>query len=139
MRLFPLCLCVLCFLGCEGKSTHSAASTEPDTTRAWYSAWISKDNGEQFYSELTLAPGEVGRVSIPSETPIVVGFIVEKGYEVSKDSGTIYMGTEETPHMVGGAPGTWKEFEAPNGLVAIRLENTSTVATRIAIYTKPKE
>lgn len=129
MHLLLFCLCVLCLSGCESKST----------TQAWYSAWISKDHGDQFHSELTLAPGEVGKVSIPSETSTVVGFIVEKGYEISKGSGTIYMGTEEVPRMVGGAPGTWKEFAATNGFVAIRLENTSAVATRIAIYTKSEE
>lgn len=69
---------------------------------------------------------------------MVVGFIVEKGYEISKDSGTIYMGTNYTPHAVGGSPGTWKKFEAANGSVTIRLENTSTIETRLAIYTKPK-
>ncbi|WP_234047538.1 hypothetical protein [Luteolibacter pohnpeiensis] len=139
MRQLIFCLCVLGLSGCESKSTHSAAPTEPDTTRTWYSAWISQDNGEQFHSELTLAPGEVTKVSISAETSIVVGFILEKGYEVSKDPGTIYMGTEKAPHMVGGAPGTWKEFDATNGLVAIRLENTSAVATRIAVYTKSKK
>ena len=76
-------------------------------------------------------------ISIPSDTSLVIGFIVEKGYDVSMNSGTVYMGTEDTPHAVGASLGTWKEFEAANGVVTIRLENASAVATRLAIYTKP--
>ena len=137
-RLFLLCVFSLGFASCDSKPLRSADQSEPDSANSWYSAWISEDQGEQFHSELSLAPGEVGSVSIPSDTSLVVGFFVEKGYEVSKDPGTIYMGTHDTPLAVGGSPGTWKEFAATNGSVTIRLENTSAIATRLAIYTKSK-
>ncbi|MBK1884228.1 hypothetical protein JIN85_17545 [Luteolibacter pohnpeiensis] len=119
-----MCLLLLNFFilglsGCEIKSTHSAALTEPDTTQTWYSACISQDNGEQFHSELTLATREITKVSISAETSIIVGFLVEKGYKVSKDPGTILMGTEEAPHLAEGSPRTRKEFDATNGWYAI--------------------
>lgn len=110
---------------------------ESVSENAWYSSWISEDGGEQFHSELSLVPGEVTNLSIPSDSKLVVGFVVEKGYEISKSSGTIYMGTNDTPHAVGASTGTWNEFKAVNNSVSLRFENTSAISTRLAIYTKP--
>jgi len=77
-------------------------------------------------------------MSIKSDTPLIVGYVVEKGYEITKDAGTIYMGTSDTPHSVGGSPGMWKEFDPANGSVSVRFENTSSIKTKLAIYTKTK-
>jgi hypothetical protein len=137
-RLLLLPIVMLCLAACKQEGSQSASKTESDASDAWYSKWISESRGERFDSEISLAAGEAGEVVISSETPLVIGFIVEKGYEISKDPGTVYMGTTDTPHAVGGSPGTWREFESSDGAVKVRLENASGIPTRLAIYTKPK-
>ena len=137
IRLFLLCLLPIGFVSCDNKAGRSTDRTESVSKNAWYSSWISEDRGERFRSEQSLAPGEVTSVSIPSDTSLVVGFVVEKGYEISKSFGTIYMGTNDTPHAMGASTGTWNEFKAANNSVTIRFENTSAIPTRLAIYTKP--
>ena len=138
MRLLIVPLVAFCLVACKQEGSTSSRSPELDSGKSWYSAWISEKDGEQFHSEISLGAGENAEVSIPSKTPLVVGFIVEKGYEISKDTGTVYMGTADTPRAVGGSPGTWREFEAIDGVVKVRLENASSIPTRLAIYTKPK-
>lgn len=137
-RILLLPIIMLCLAACEQDGPKSASKTESDPSDAWYSRWISESRGEGFHSEITLPAGETSEVVISSETALVIGFIVEKGYEISQDSGTIYMGTTDAPHAVGGSPGTWKEFESSDGAIKVRLENTSGIPTRLAIYTKPK-
>ena len=122
---------VLPLIGCKPTQTSVA-----ETSDNWYVAWISVDHGEVFHSELSLAAGEKRTITISSRTPQVIGYIVEKGFEVSKSSGTIYMGSEDKPHAVGGSPGTWMEFVTENGQIEVLLENTSDISTKLAVYTK---
>ena len=103
--------------------------------KAWYSKWISEKNGEVFYSEISLKKGEVVVVTLPSEQAIEVGYYVEKSYEISSAPGTIYMGTKERPHMTGASPGSWKRFDPVKGSIEVRFENTSSIPTRLAVYT----
>lgn len=133
-----LALAALCLVACKQDVSKSTGNPEIDATQSWYSTCISGKSGEHFHSEIGLGAGEFGEVSVASEAPLVVGFVVEKGYEISKGHGTIYMGTADAPRAIGGSPGACREFEATGGVVRVRLENASRIPTRIAIYTKPR-
>jgi hypothetical protein len=127
---------ILLLAGCEQEEAKAQGGNQSKSVASWYSQWISEKHGEIFHSEISLNAGEVATVSISSETSLEVGYVVERGYEVSKDRGTIYIGTEEAPHAAGGSPGTWRKFDSVDGHINVRLENTSAISTKLAVYTK---
>ena len=99
----------------------------------WYSGWL-KDR--DFHSELRLAPGEITRLGIETTVPLTVGAVVEKGYELHKEHGSLWIGTPAKPHTAGGTPGVSTLFTPENGVIPLIVENGSTVGTRVVIYTQ---
>ena len=104
----------------------------------WYDSWIAEEinDGASFHSDLKFNAGEVSLIDIKSDTELIVGLIVKHGFEVSKDAGTIWMGTVSEPRKAAGSPGFKVSFTPVNGEVRLRIENTSSVDTRVALYTK---
>lgn len=127
--LFAL-LCALLATGCKGPK--SGAKT-------WYAGYFesSLGAGQTFHSELLLTAGQKAELKIPSKEAIIIGFTLEKGYEVFHAKSWVYLGTPEEPHKVGGAPGVALEFEPKDGVITLIVENTSPVDTKVAIYTEP--
>lgn len=107
----------------------------------WYTAYFESplSTTATFHSELELAAGEQVDVQVRSDDELVIGFTLEKGYEVFKSGGSVWLGTAEKPHTVGGAPGVSNNFTPRDGTVTLTVENDSPVATRIAIFTQPAE
>ena len=133
----PILLALLCGLlaaGCKGPA--SSAKSSPKT---WYTSYFanSLNAGRTFHSELLLTAGKKTELKIPTKEPIIIGFTLEKGYEVYHSRSWVYMGTPEEPHKFGGAPGISLKFEPKDGEITLIVENTSPVDTRAAIYTEP--
>ena len=103
----------------------------------WYSAWISKEQGKTFHSEILLAPSDTQTIKISSSESLVVGFIAQKGYEISQSGSFIFLGTEASPRTQGASLGAERSFESNDGVIIIKLENISTIATQVALYTSP--
>lgn len=106
--------------------------------RHWYDAWLNHSTTEayqEFHSEIEITSGEKASLIINCEAPIIVGYFVKDGYEVTNDEGTIYMGTFSSPRMVGASPGSWREFSPEGGEIEILFENTSSIDTLLAVYT----
>ncbi|MCW1922814.1 hypothetical protein OKA05_09655 [Luteolibacter arcticus] len=131
--LFVL-LCGLLVASCKEPATNAKSSP-----KTWYSDYFanSLSAGQTFHSEVILTAGQKTELKIPSNEPIIVGFTLEKGYEVYQSKSSVYLGTPEEPHKVGGAPGVSHEFEPKDGVITLIVENTSPVDTRIAFYTEP--
>jgi hypothetical protein len=127
--LFAL-FCGLLATGCDGPKS---------TSKTWYAGYFkqSLNVGKTFHSELFLTAGQKSELKIPSKEPIIVGFTLEKGYEVYHSKSWVYMGPPEEPHKTGGAPGVSLKFEPKDGVITLIVENTSPVDTRAAIYTEP--
>ena len=83
--------------------------------------------------------GTKTELAITAKEKVVIGFTLEKGYEVFKSKGSVWLGTQAKPHAVGGAPGVSYEFSPENEVVTLIIENDSPVDTRVAIYTKDPE
>lgn len=126
MYRYLVIFCFLAILGCKNKEESSA----------WHDGWVDPADGEIFHSEIFLEPGGITPVSIEAESEIRVGFTVEKGYEVFKSEGTIYMGPPDDPHAVGGSPGVSATYNPKNGVIELLIENTSPIPTKVAIYTE---
>jgi hypothetical protein len=129
-HIFIALLCGLLATGCRGPNSGS---------KAWYAAYFkqSLNDGKTFHSEQLLTAGQKTELKIPSKEPIIVGFTLEKGYDVYHSRDWVFMGTPEEPHKTGGAPGVSLEFEPKDGVITLIVENTSPVDTRIAFYTEP--
>ncbi len=115
----------------EEKEKQAAAAS-----RSWYSRWINADEGKKFHTELSLSPGEVTYLEFSHNAAQEIGFVVEKGYEISKEKTFIFMGTEEKPHELGASVGSSQRFDPENGVIKLRFENKSTIFTKVAIYTQ---
>jgi len=131
-RILITSLCTLLATGCNGSRSGS-------TPKPWYASYFasSLSAGETFHSELQLAAGQKAELKIDSKVPIIVGFTLEKGFDVSHSKGSVWLGPPEMPHKIGGAPGVSNKFEPEDGVVTLIVENDSPVDTRVAIYTKP--
>jgi hypothetical protein len=95
--------------------------------------------GAKFHSEFALNAGKAHVIRIRTDVDTIVGYAVRDGYEVSRSSGTIYMGTEENPALGGGSPGIQLRFTPTQGVISVRFENTTPIDTRLAVYTKQGE
>lgn len=128
----------LLLAGCNSKpaTTAGAGSASPK----WYDQWLnspgSLSHGGTVHSDLELDAGQTTTLQIPATNPIQVGIIVQKGYDVSKDKGWIWIGTPAKPHVAGTSTGTSQQFTPESGSVSLIVENESSVKTRVAIYTK---
>jgi hypothetical protein len=120
--------------GCKGPK-----STSTSVPRAWHAAYFeqSSNAGRTFHSELQLAPGQKAELKIPAEDAIIIGFTLEKGYEVYHSKKWVWLGTPEKPHKVSGAPGIADKFVPTNGMITLIVENESPIDTRVAIFTGP--
>lgn len=107
-------------------------------THSWHSSWINADEGQKFHSELSLNPGQIVNLEIHSDLGQEIGFVVEKGYEISKEKAWIYMGTEEKPHELGASVGSSQRFDPDKGVIRLRFENSSSISTKVAVYTQTK-
>ena len=123
---------VVLIAGCN--SDRSSAAKGGSTSSNYYDAWL--DAGETLHSDLELSAGETATLQIAATGPIVVGTIVEKGYEVFKEKGAVWIGTPAQPHLTGGSPRVFADFTPENGSVSLIVENESSLKTRVAIYTK---
>jgi hypothetical protein len=132
MRTSLFLLVSILVIGCKKETADSASGAE------WYSTWIESDlaDGAAFHSEFPLKAGVVEWVEFESNKQITVGLVVKDGYDISKSADSICMGTEEQPRMISGSPGIGHSFDPRNGVVRLRLENTSKIDTRIALYSK---
>jgi hypothetical protein len=129
-RTLAFLVAIVCFTSCGEKKQSKLVAAE-----SWYSPWIKDRDGRVLHSEISLDPGEVTTVEMQSEASRVVGFVVEKGFDISKEKSLIFMGSEDDPHALGASVGTWKAFEPKDGLIRLRLENGSGISTKVAIYT----
>jgi hypothetical protein len=127
-------LCALLATGCKRPKGGSASTPKP-----WYATYfehpLSAD--QTFHSELQLAAGQKAELKIHSNEPVIIGFTLEKGYEVFQSKGSVWLGPPEKPHKTGGAPGVSDKFVPKEGVVTLIVENESPVDTRLAIYTEP--
>ena len=124
----------------EARNSEQEASPPPGFSDFdWYWQWIKKDieDGASFHSEFALRAGEVRTMNLASEGDLKIGAAVKHGYEITKAEGTIYLGTEEQPHRAGGSPEFSVKFSPENGVIRLRIENTTAVDTRIALHTTP--
>ena len=131
-RILITLLCTLLAAGCNGSKSSS-------TPKPWYASYFasSLSAGQTFHSELHLAAGQKVELKIESKDSVIVGFTLEKGYEVYHSRDWVYMGTPEEPRKAGGAPGVSLEFAPKDGVITLIVENTSPVDTRAAFYTEP--
>ena len=129
-HIFVALLCGLLAAGCKGPAS---------APKTWYAAYFkqSLNDGKTFHSEQLFTAGQKTELQIPSKEPIIVGFTLEKGYDVYHSGDWVYMGTPEEPRKFGGAPGISLEFKPKDGVITLIVENTSPVDTRIAFYTEP--
>jgi hypothetical protein len=132
MRL-ALIFTMMALVGCDSGS--------PKVSSNWYDTWLAAklDKGAVFHSEFALKSGEKNVISIDADSPTQVGYVVKEGYEVTKSTGTIHLGTEDQPKMVGGSPGTSHVFPPKGGKIVVVFENTSPIDTRLAVYTNKSE
>lgn len=126
----------LLIAGCDSKSGTATGSGSAPSPK-WYDSWMS--SGETIHSDLELKPGETTTLQIAATAPVKVGTIVEKGYDISKEKGKVWIGTPVNPHTTGGSPGVSATFTPENGSVSLVVENASSLTTRVAIYTKSPE
>lgn len=118
---------------------HGDSSAENAAEFGWYGPWIRNDieAGAAFHSEFALAAGEVRTIVLASESAVTIGLVVKDGYEITKTAGSIYMGTDKEPHRASGSPGFSAAFSPDDGVIRLRIENTTVLDTRIALHTKP--
>jgi hypothetical protein len=123
-------------VGCN--SDRSTAAKGGSTSSRWYDAWMKSplSAGRTIHSDLELDAGETATLQIAASGPLVVGTIVERGYEVSKSEGLVWIGIPENPRLTGGSVGVFADFIPENDLVSLIVENDSSLKTRVAIYTK---
>jgi hypothetical protein len=133
-RVLVVFLCGLFAAGCKGPNSVTTSAPRP-----WYASYFesSLSVGETFHSELHLTAGQKAELKIAAKEPIIVGFTLEKGYDVHQSKGSFWIGTPDTPHKAGGAPGVSDKFVPTEGTITLIVENDSPVDTRVAIYTQP--
>ena len=125
--------------------TNCKEQDSSEKTSHWYDSWLNSPTDElhqELHSEIELASGAKISLSFETSQPLIIGYYVRDGYEVTKDEGTIYMGSPTNPRMIGASPGTSQTFTAKEGVIKVIFENTSSINTSIAIYSsksnKPK-
>ena len=110
-----------------------AAETKPVVP-----AWFDAKPGRTFVSEIVLKPGESKPVKISAKKPTVVGFQTNFTAEQAKqfEQKPIMLSSDDT--SVGSSTGAWTTFEPRGGTIALKIQNTTTIEVRVAIYTKEK-
>lgn len=127
--MFPL----IVLAACDGH--------KPKAVVNWYDVWLEKKiaGGAEFQSEFPLKAGEGHSISLDAASSTLIGFVAEKGYEINKTGGKIFLGTEDQPQMVGATPGASHLFMPKDGEINVRFENKSPVDTRLVVYTNTAE
>ena len=138
-QLLTALLPIVLIVGCN--SDRSTTAKGGSTSSRWYEQWMKTplSAGRTIHSDLDLDAGETTTLQIAAAGPIVVGTIVQRGYEVCKENGAIWIGTPGNPHLTGGSPGVFADFIPENGSVSLVVENESSLKTRVAIYTKASD
>lgn len=158
MKTFVPLLMFLSLVACSKKHPAAAdtpaqstvagdASSQPLSTggtpdeSAWYWSLIEEDvaAGAKFHSEFPLAPGEVKSIDLATDRRIEVGLVVRDGYEIFKSEGSISLGTVQEPRRVSGTPGFGQSFDPVDGMLRLRIENTSKIASRVAVHMREVE
>ncbi len=120
-------------MACSEEASNEISELSSDS---WYEKWLAE--GDVYITDLELAPGSHREITVSSSDECSIGFITEKGYEISKDTPVkyVYIGLTKDDRSQGASIGTWRDFKSSDGLVVVHLTNESRISTRIVVYKK---